>query len=139
METVWWVFGQLWEKGLIYEGFKVMPFSAELGTPLSNFEANLNYKEVDDPAITVAFPLQEDLKTSIESYAFKNYLIPITQLGGIQIDFPNMVELLPFKNLTDYQNYVNRLKQIPNAIKQTMNVMKSIFSSMNRMIYTFIV
>ncbi|MGE3534805.1 MAG: class I tRNA ligase family protein, partial [Parachlamydiales bacterium] len=43
MESVWWAFGQLYEKGLVYEGFKVMPFSAKLGTPLSNFEANLNY------------------------------------------------------------------------------------------------
>lgn len=57
MESVWWVFGQLYQKGLVYEGFKVMPFSARLGTPLSNFEANLNYKEVDDPSLTVAFQL----------------------------------------------------------------------------------
>lgn len=76
METVWWVFGQLWEKGLIYEGFKVMPFSAELGTPLSNFEANLNYKEVDDPAITVALPLQEDLKTSILIWTTTPWTLP---------------------------------------------------------------
>jgi len=55
MESVWWVFHQLWEKGLIYEGFKVMPFSAKLGTPLSNFEAGENYKDVDDPALTIAF------------------------------------------------------------------------------------
>ncbi len=60
MESVWWVFGQLYEKGLVYEGFKVMPFSAQLGTPLSNFEANLNYKEVDDPSLTVTFKLKED-------------------------------------------------------------------------------
>lgn len=55
MESVWWVFKQLFEKGLIYQGFKVMPFSAKLGTPLSNFEASENYKEVDDPSITLAF------------------------------------------------------------------------------------
>ena len=55
MESVWWVFKQLYDKGLVYEGFKVMPFSTKLGTPLSNFEANLNYKDVDDPSITVAF------------------------------------------------------------------------------------
>ena len=58
METVWWVFKQLYEKGLVYEGYKVMPFSAKLGTPLSNFEAGENYKEVDDPAFTVAFGLR---------------------------------------------------------------------------------
>lgn len=60
METVWWVFKQLHDKGLVYEGYKVMPFSAKLGTPLSNFEAGENYKDVDDPAITVSFPLLDN-------------------------------------------------------------------------------
>lgn len=63
MESVWWVFKQLYDKGLIYEGFKVMPFSAKLGTPLSNFEAGENYKDVDDPALTVSLPLVEDPNT----------------------------------------------------------------------------
>jgi isoleucyl-tRNA synthetase len=58
MESVWWVFGELWKKGLIYEGFKVMGYSPALGTPLSNFEMNLNYREVDDPSVTLKFRLQ---------------------------------------------------------------------------------
>lgn len=65
MESVWWVFKKLYEQNLIYEGFRVMPFSAKLGTPLSNFEAGENYKEVDDPSLTVAFPLCEDPNTSL--------------------------------------------------------------------------
>lgn len=63
METVWWVFKQLFEKGLVYEGLKVMPFSAKLGTPLSNFEASENYKDVDDPSLTVAFQSRDDSNT----------------------------------------------------------------------------
>lgn len=63
METVWWVFKQLFEKGLVYEGLKVMPFSAKLGTPLSNFEASENYKEVDDPSLTVAFKILNEPNT----------------------------------------------------------------------------
>ncbi|MDE3047499.1 MAG: isoleucine--tRNA ligase, partial [Verrucomicrobiota bacterium] len=55
MESVWWAFKQLFEQNLVYEGFKVMPFSMKLGTPISNFEANLNYQEVDDPSLVVAF------------------------------------------------------------------------------------
>lgn len=58
MESVWWVFGELWKKDLVYEGFKVMGYSPSLGTPLSNFEMNLNYREVDDPSITMKFRLQ---------------------------------------------------------------------------------
>ncbi|MBP9842124.1 MAG: isoleucine--tRNA ligase [Simkaniaceae bacterium] len=65
MESVWWVFGELWKKGLVYEGFKVMPFSAKLGTPLSNFEANLNYKDVDDPSLTITFPLKDEENTHL--------------------------------------------------------------------------
>lgn len=57
MESVWWVFGQLFEKGLVYQGYKVMPYSMACGTPLSNFEAGLNYKDVEDPAVVVSFPL----------------------------------------------------------------------------------
>lgn len=57
MESVWWVFKELWEKNLVYRGFKVMPYSTSCSTPLSNFEAGLNYKDVSDPAITVCFPL----------------------------------------------------------------------------------
>ncbi len=57
MESVWWVVKQLWDKGLIYQGSKVMPVSTALETPLSNFEATSNFKDVQDPAVTVLFKL----------------------------------------------------------------------------------
>ena len=60
MESVWWVLKQLWDKGLVYQGSRVMPVSTELGTPLSNFEANLNYQDVQDPAVTVLFRLTDE-------------------------------------------------------------------------------
>lgn len=53
METIWWVFSQLWEQGRIYRAHRIMPYSWKLNTPLSNFEAGRNYQEVQDPAITV--------------------------------------------------------------------------------------
>jgi len=61
MESVWHVFKTLWEKDLIYEGYRVVPYSWRIGAPLSNFEANLNYKDVQDPSITVKFELAEPL------------------------------------------------------------------------------
>lgn len=57
MESVWWVFKQLWDKGLVFEDFRVMPFSWRLSTPLSNFEAGSDYRDVQDPAITVTMPV----------------------------------------------------------------------------------
>src|SRR5579872_1525465 len=76
MESVWWVFSQLYGKGLVYEGFKVMPFSAQLGTPLSNFEANLNYKDVDDPSLTVTFPLEDEPETSLVAWTTTPWTLP---------------------------------------------------------------
>lgn len=76
MESVWWVFGELYKKGLIYEGFKVMPFSAKLGTPLSNFEANLNYKEVDDPSLVVTFPLLDEPEVSLVVWTTTPWTLP---------------------------------------------------------------
>jgi len=61
MESVWHVFKTLWEQDLIYEGYRVVPYSWRIGAPLSNFEANLNYKDVQDPSITVKFELAEPL------------------------------------------------------------------------------
>ncbi len=60
MESVWWVFKQLWDKGLVYKDFRVMPYSWRLSTALSNFEANLDYRDVQDPAITVKMPLVDE-------------------------------------------------------------------------------
>lgn len=65
MESVWWVFKSLVEKNLVYRGYKVMPFSTACATPLSNFEAGLNYKDVQDPAVVVAFPLKDDPEVSV--------------------------------------------------------------------------
>ena len=59
MESVMWAFKTLWDKGLIYEGFRVLPYSWALETPLSNTETRMDdaYKQVQDPALTVGFEL----------------------------------------------------------------------------------
>ncbi len=61
MESVMWVFSQLWNKWLIYEGKRVSLYSWKLGTPISNFEVAMDdtYQEVNDPAITVRFRIEQ--------------------------------------------------------------------------------
>ncbi|ATZ80901.1 isoleucyl-tRNA synthetase [Bodo saltans virus] len=58
METVWNVFKQIFEKNLVYKAFKVMPYSYACETPLSNFEAGLNYKSVQTNTVYVKFQLK---------------------------------------------------------------------------------
>ena len=57
METIWWVFKQLWNQGRVYKSHRIMPYSWKLSTPLSNFEAGSNYKDVQDPTVTVRTPV----------------------------------------------------------------------------------
>jgi isoleucyl-tRNA synthetase len=61
MESVLWAFKQLYDKGLVYQAMRVMPYSWAAETPLSNFETRLDnsYRERADKAITVAFTLKE--------------------------------------------------------------------------------
>jgi len=60
MESVMWALSELWKKGLLYEGSRVLPYCWECETPLSNFETRLDdsYRDRQDPAVTVTFTLE---------------------------------------------------------------------------------
>ncbi len=60
MESVMWAFKTLWDKGLVYEGYKVLPYCWECETPLSNTETRMDdvYLDRQDPAVTVWFELE---------------------------------------------------------------------------------
>jgi isoleucyl-tRNA synthetase len=53
MESVWAVFKKLWDKGLVYQGKFIMSYSCPLGATLSNFEAGQDYRDIQDPSITI--------------------------------------------------------------------------------------
>ena len=60
MESVWWVFKQLYDRGLIYQSYKPMHICPHCSTPLSNFEVSQGYQDVTDLAVTVKFALLDD-------------------------------------------------------------------------------
>ena len=70
METIWWVFKQLWEKGRVYKSYRIMPYSWKLTTPLSNFEAGNNYQDVQDPAITVRLRITSSARPDLIGASF---------------------------------------------------------------------
>ncbi len=76
MESIWWVFKQMWDKGLIYRGFRVQPYCPRCATPLSNFEVNEGYKEINGPSITVTFPLADDPSTKILVWTTTPWTLP---------------------------------------------------------------
>jgi isoleucyl-tRNA synthetase len=76
MESVWWVCKQLFDKDQVYRGYKVMPYSTACTTPLSNFEAQQNYKDVMDPAVVVSFPLVDDPTTELLAWTTTPWTLP---------------------------------------------------------------
>jgi isoleucyl-tRNA synthetase len=77
MESVWWVFKTLFEKGLVYRSFRVMPYSTACNTPLSNFEAGLNYKDdTVDPAVVVSFPRLDEPGTAFLAWTTTPWTLP---------------------------------------------------------------
>ncbi|XP_076061884.1 isoleucyl-tRNA synthetase isoform X2 [Oratosquilla oratoria] len=76
MESIWWVFSQLYQKGLVYRGVKVMPFSTACSTPLSNFEAGQNYKDTQDPSVVVTLPLVDDPSVSFVAWTTTPWTLP---------------------------------------------------------------
>lgn len=87
MESVWWVFKQLFDKDVVYQGYRVMPYSTALNTPLSNFEAQQNYKDTQDPAVVVTFPLLKDPQTCLLAWTTTPWTLPAHVALAVHPDF----------------------------------------------------
>ncbi len=76
MESVWWVFRQIFDKGLVYRGCKIMPYSTKCLTVLSNFEASQKYRNIQDPSVVISFPLKDDPEVSFLAWTTTPWTLP---------------------------------------------------------------
>ena len=76
IESVWWLLRRIWDKGLIYQGYKVVPYDPRIGATLSSHEVALGYKEVEDPSIYVRFPVEGEEKTSFLVWTTTPWTLP---------------------------------------------------------------
>ena len=77
IESVWWILKQFWDKGLLYQGFKVVPYCARCGTPLSDHEVSLGYEDdTEDPSVFVRFPLKDEPGTSFLVWTTTPWTLP---------------------------------------------------------------
>lgn len=76
MESVWWVFKNIYDKWLIYQWHRVVPYSVWMSTPLSNFEVNQGYKDKQDKTITVKFKVKDSEKKYILAWTTTPWTLP---------------------------------------------------------------
>lgn len=90
MESVWWVFKTLYDKGLVYEGFNILPYSPALECPVSNMEVNLGgYQDVVDPAVTIRFKVDGEENTYFLAWTTTPWTLPsnLALAVGPDIDY----------------------------------------------------
>ncbi len=120
MESVMWAFKTLWDKGLVYEGFKVLPYCWRCETPLSNTETKMDdvYKDRQDPALTVWFELESGER--LLAWTTTPWTLPsnLAVAVGPEIDYAVMEEdggqryILAESRLTAYAKELSGATQV---------------------------
>ena len=78
IESVWWALKQMWDKGLLYEGHKVMPYCPRCGTALSSHEVAQGYKDVKDLTCIAKFKVKDGQKIDDEELSENTYILAWT-------------------------------------------------------------
>ncbi len=76
IETLWWILKQVWDKGLLYQDYKVVPYCPRCGTSLSSHEVAQGYKKVTENSITVKFELEEEPGTYLLVWTTTPWTLP---------------------------------------------------------------
>jgi isoleucyl-tRNA synthetase len=90
VESLWWIFKQYWDRGLIYQGYKVVPYCPRCGTPLSSHELAQGYQEgTKDPSVYVKFPLRDQPGTYLLVWTTTPWTLPgnVATAVGKDIDY----------------------------------------------------
>ncbi len=83
VESVWWCLKKLFDRGLLYQGHKIVWWWAQGGTALSSGEVGLGYREVADPSVFVCFPLADDETTSLLVWTTTPWTLPSNQFAAV--------------------------------------------------------
>ena len=86
IESVWQLLKQIWDKGLIYQGYKVVPYDPRIGATLSSHEVAQGYREVEDPSVFVRFPVQGEKSTYFLVWTTTPWTLPSNLLLAVHPD-----------------------------------------------------
>jgi isoleucyl-tRNA synthetase len=89
MESVWWILKQIWDKKLLVQGFKVVPYCPRDQTPLSSHELGLGYQDdVEDPSVYVKFELEDEPRTYFLAWTTTPWTLPGNVALAVGLDIP---------------------------------------------------
>jgi isoleucyl-tRNA synthetase len=123
MESVMWAFKTLYDKGLIYEGYKVMPYCWRCETPLSNTELKMDdaYKMRQDPAVTITFPLLDDAGAETSEVLMAWTTTPWTLPSNLACAVGPEIEYAKMLDSTDGKTYILATARLGSYAKELAN------------------
>ncbi|MBA4375333.1 MAG: isoleucine--tRNA ligase [Anaerolinea sp.] len=97
IESVWWILKNFWERDLLYQGYKVVPYCPRCGTPLSDHEVSLGYRETSDPSVFVRMPLVDTPGTSLLVWTTTPWTLPanVAVAAGEKVDYVTVERSMP--------------------------------------------
>ncbi len=120
IESVWWILKQVWDKGLLYNGFKSVPYCPRCETPLSDHEVAQGYHEVEDPSIYVKFPLRDEAGVYFLAWTTTPWTLPGNAALAVHPDVMYvMVE-------QDGEKYILARKLMEETLQGDYSVVKSL-------------
>ncbi len=124
MESVWWAFKQVYEKGLIYEGRKVLLYCPRCETPVSNFEVAMDnsYKEVTEEAVTVKFKVRGEgrgVRVEGDTYILAWTTTPWTLPGNVALAVGQDIDYVKVKVGEEY--YIVAKEREKEILKQVQD------------------
>ena len=91
IESVWYLLKTIWDKGLIYRGYKVVPYDPRIGATLSSHELAQGYREVEDPSVFVRFGVEGEEQTSFLVWTTTPWTLPSNLMLAVHPDIDYVV------------------------------------------------
>ena len=123
-ESVWWVFKNLYDKGLVYQDYRVGPYCSRCGTPLSNFEVNQGYKEVEDVSLYVKFPLRDEKNTYFLVWTTTPWTLPANLAVAVNPKFTYVKVAL--EDQKNHRQFLILAKERLNIVKGDYKIVRVI-------------
>lgn len=97
IESVWWILKNFWDRGLLYKGFKIVPYCPRCGTPLSDHEVAQGYDDAVDPSVFVRMPLVDKPGTSLLVWTTTPWTLPANVAVAVaaDVDYVTVERTLP--------------------------------------------
>ena len=130
IESIWWCIKELWNKGLLYEGHKVMPYCPRCGTALSSHEVAQGYKDVKDLTCVAKFKVEDGQKLGDYAYEPDTYILawtttPWTLPSNLALclnksyDYVLVKANIGEEDAPKYENYILAKELLEAVLKET--------------------